>query len=209
MEALDMLEKRIDALNSVLGCDRQDSETRGEDLTEALISANTLITSATSGRSQISEVMKRSNELETYLDPSFLDDNQQLKAKEVYINTVANELAQNFETLQKIKQLEPTLGAEYFRNIPDVSGKLKDMNGELSNCKQQNEMIEESLAVAMQRFSEIQSGIQNALKEMTDRIDTIEGKVKNAKKKDVDVETTSSNQEPENPLPLRKQLKNK
>lgn len=209
MEALDMLEKRIDALNSVLGCDRQDSETRGEDLTEALISANTLITSATSGRSQISEVMKRSNELETYLDPSFLDDNQQLKAKEVYINTVANELAQNFETLQKIKQLEPTLGAEYFRNIPDVSGKLKDMNGELSNCKQQNEMIEESLAVAMQRFSEIQNGIQNALKEMTDRIDTIEGKVKNAKKKDVDVETTSSNQEPENPLPLRKQLKNK
>jgi dynactin-3 len=184
MEALDVIEKRIDALNSILGAD---SENPGENLTDSLLSANTLINSATSGRAKIMETMKRSNELESYLDPGFVDDKQSVKTKEAYINTVANDLASNFEMLQKIKGLEPTLGAEYFRNIPDVTDQLKNMNEDLSSCKQQNELIEESLILAMQRYSEIQNNIRESLRLMNERIDSMESRIKNAKKKDDDV----------------------
>lgn len=190
MEALDVIEKRIDALNSILGSEavqRNPEESQGENLTDSLLSANTLINSATSGRAKIGETMKRANELESYLDPAFMDEKQSVKAKEAYINTVANDLASNFEMLQKIKALEPTLGAEYFRSIPDVTDQLKNMNEDLTNCKQQNDLIEESLVLAMQRYSEIQNNIRESLRLMNERIDGIENRIKNSKRKDDDI----------------------
>lgn len=184
MDALDSLEKRIDTLNRLLGADSSEVSAAGADnLTDSLLSANTLITSATSGREKVSEMMKRTNELETYLDPEFLNDQQNLKTKEVYVNTVANELASSFEALQKIKSLEPCLGAEYFRNIPDVTEKVKEMNENLSTCQQQNDLVEESLMLAMQRYSEIQTGLRESLQKMNERLDQFEDRVASAKKK--------------------------
>lgn len=184
MEALDLLEKRIDSLNIILGSDIGEGHVSpSENLTDSLLSANTLITSATSGREKVSEMMKRTNELETYLDPEFLNDQQNLKTKEVYVNTVANELASSFEALQKIKTLEPTLGAEYFRNIPDVTEKVKEMNQNLSTSQQQNELIEESLMIAMTRYSEIQTGLRESLQKMNERLENFEDRLVSAKKK--------------------------
>lgn len=184
MEALDILEKRIDQLNNILGSEHTEAgSSTNENLTDSLLSANTLIAAATSGRDKVSEMMKRTNELETYLDPEFLNDQQNLKTKEVYVNTVANELASSFEMLQKIKTLEPTLGAEYFRNIPDVTEKVKEMNENLSTSQQQNDLIEESLMLAMQRYSEIQSGLRESLQKMNERLDKFEDRVESAKKK--------------------------
>lgn len=183
MEALNLLEKRIDSLNRILGSDHQDAANIGENLTDSLLSANTFINAAISGHEKISEAMKRTNELETIMDPDFLNDQQDLKTKEVYINTVANELASSFETLKEIKQLEPALGAEYFRNIPEVTDQIKEMNESLSTCQQQNDLIEESLMLAMQRYSEIQSGLRDSLQKMNERLDKFEERVENAKKK--------------------------
>lgn len=184
MEALDILEKRIDSLNSILGAEHNEGTSNAaENLTDSLLSANTLITAATSGREKVSEMMKRTSELETYLDPEFLNDQQNLKTKEVYVNTVANELASSFEALQKIKALEPTLGAEYFRNIPDVTEQVKEMNENLSTCQQQNDLVEESLMLAMERYSEIQSGLRDSLQKMNERLDKFEDRVASAKKK--------------------------
>ena len=187
MEALDSIEKRIDQLTRILG--EMPSEETGskETLSDSLLSANTLLSSAMSGREKIAEVVNRSAELEHYLDPSFLDEKQEIKAKEVYVNTVAPELAENFETLEDIKNLEPTLGAEYFRSIPDVTDKLKEMNESTGELSQKNDLLEESLTLAMQRYDEIQSSIKDSLKAMNERIDQIENRLKNKKKPDVDV----------------------
>lgn len=181
--AFDILEKRIDNLSISLGLNNADESTINENLTDSLLSASSLITSASSGREKVAEVMKRTQELETYLDPEYLSDQQSFKCKEAYINTVANELAGSFETLQKIKSLEPTLGAEYFCNIPDVSGKIKDMKENLSTSQQQNEIIEESLMLSMQRYAEIQNNLRDELQKLTDRLDKFEERVESAKKK--------------------------
>lgn len=137
-----------------------------------------------SGRQQILNMVNRSEELEHYLDPAFIDEKQDVKAKEVYVNTVAPELAANFETIEKIKKLEPSLGAEYFRNIPDVTDKLKGMNESTIELCQKNDLLEESLTIAMQRYDEIQSGIKESLKTLNDRIDQLEDRLKQKKKVD-------------------------
>ncbi|GAB0098502.1 Dynactin subunit 3 [Sergentomyia squamirostris] len=187
MDALDVLEKRMDALNDLLG-PLPDEETPkgGENLTDSLESARTLLSSALSGREKISDVLNRTEELENYLDPNFIDDKQDVKAQEVYINTIATELAGNFEMLEKIKSLEPTLGAEYFSNIPKDTEKLKSLSDSTSEQKDQTEMIEQSIILAIQRYSEIQAGIKESLRNMNERIDELEQRL-TKKKKDVDV----------------------
>lgn len=186
MEALTIIEKRIESLNQILG-NLPDEDSKSENLSDSIISANTLICSAMSGREKITNVVKRSSELEHYLDPAFIDEKQDIKAKEVYINTIAPELAANFESLDEIKKLESTLGAEYFRSIPDVTEKLKTMNEISLEQGQRNDLLEESLVLAMQRYCEIQAGIKESLNGMNDRLDRLEDKMKQKKKVDEDV----------------------
>lgn len=184
MEALDAIEKRLDNLSRALGPLPNE---KSENLTDSLLSANTLLSSAINDRQKIVDIVHRSNELEHYLDPAFLEDKQNVKAKEVYVHTVAPELASNFETLEKIKELEPTLGAEYFRGIPDVGDKLKLLNSDAAELCQQNELLEETLTIVMQRYDEIQCGIKESLKIMNDRLDRLEDRLKNTAKGDKDV----------------------
>jgi dynactin 3 len=187
MEALDVIEKRIDNLNRILGTTpSENNDSGGDSLTDSLLSANTLISSAVSGREKITPVIDRVAELETYLDPAYVDEHQNIKGKEVYINTVANDIATNFDMLEQIKSLESTLGAEYFRNIPDVTDKLKGMNEVAGEHKQKCDLFEESLMLAMQRYSEIQNNIKDSLQSMNERIDHIENKVKQSKRVDKD-----------------------
>lgn len=181
MDALDAIERRLDSLSRALGPLPNE---KSENLTDSLLSANTLLSSAINDRQKIVDIVQRSNELEHYLDPSFLEEKQDVKAKEVYVNTVAPELAANFETLEKIKELEPTLGAEYFRSIPDVSDKLKMLNNDAMELCQKNELLEETLTIAMQRYDEIQSVLKDSLKAMNDRLDRLEDRLKQSTKVD-------------------------
>lgn len=190
--ALDNIEKRLERLNRIVGEQSQQQDENGtsvesESLTDALIAANTLISSAVSGRDVINAVAQRSDELEHYLDPDFLDQQQDVRTKEAYINTVAPELSETFDTLTEIKRLESTLGAEYFRTMPDVSDKLKTMTDELRQGKTDHELLEETLTLVMQRYDEIQNSFKESLKSMNDRIARMEDKLQKKTKPDVDI----------------------
>lgn len=93
MEALDLIEKRIDNLNRILGTlpsNNAPTATNAltETLTDSLLSASTLLSSATSGRDTINKFTERSAELEKYLDPNFVEEQQDLRAKEVRLTIV-------------------------------------------------------------------------------------------------------------------------
>lgn len=183
MEALDCIEKRIDNLNRILGTVSVDdpSAANSETLTDSLLSAQTLLSSATSGRDTINEFCKRTDELEKYLDPDFIEQQQDLRAKEVYLQMVAPQLEDTFEQLEEIKKLEPTLGAEYFRSMPDVTDKLKAMSETTSDMTQKNDLLEESLTLALQRYEEIQNNLKDSLRSMNDRIARMEEKLNKKK----------------------------
>lgn len=190
MDALDCIEKRIDNLNRILG--RATSHREGnaqqnpESLTESLLSATTLLSSATSGREAIGNLSKRSTELESYLDPDFFDQRQDIQAKEMYLQLAAPELQENFARLSEIKNLEPTLGAEYFRSMPDITDKLTAMNEITGDLAQKNDLLEESLTLAMQRYDEIQKNLKDSLRTMNERIGRIEDKLTQKKRSDED-----------------------
>lgn len=188
MEALDILEKRIDSLSRMLG----PLPEKQICLTESLISTQSLMNGALEGREKIHKTMERSEELDKYLEPNYIEENQQVRAKEVYLNAVAQDLHTQFEQLQQIKQLEPTLGAEYFRSIPaECTDKLKKISEENAEYSQQSEMIEESLILAMKHFGEIQTSLMNSLSAMNKRLDSIEEKLEQKKREQLEKEIPS------------------
>lgn len=186
MEALDTIEKRIESLSRILGAETLEDSSGGENLHESLVSANTLLSSAMSGRQPIVDVMNRTNEIERYLNPDFLEQKQDLKTKEMYLNAVAPQLAESFNQLEQIKRLESTLGAEYFRTLPDESDKLQMMNETTAAISQKNDVLEEMLTVTMQRYDELQNNLKESLRMMSERIEKIENKLKEKKKAEAD-----------------------
>lgn len=191
MDALDCIAKRIDNLNRILGRDQlQDvayASANSESLSESLLSASTLLASATSGRDAITNLSKRSTELENYLDPDFLEHVQDVRSKEVYLQLAAPELQKNFANLKDIKKLESTLGAEYFRSMPDITDKITAMNEVTGELAQKNELLEESLTLAMQRYEEIHKNLKDSLHSMNERIGRMEEKMSQKKKLNEDV----------------------
>ncbi|EDW31640.1 GL10853 [Drosophila persimilis] len=184
MDALDILEKRIDALTRVLGPVREAESDEG--IVDSLCSANALLSEATTGRAQLQQCVGRAAELEKYLDPNFLDEHQQVRSKEVYLNAVAPELHTQAEQLERIKQLEPALGAEYFRSIPsECLDQLKQVTQNNGEYAQQSELIEESLILAMKRYGEIQEGLLTSLDAMSARLDQVEQRMDQKKKSDL------------------------
>lgn len=194
MEALDILEKRIDALSRVLGPlpDDQAEQPEGAgsihttNIVDSLCSANALFSEATTGRTQLQQCVERAGELEKYLDPNFLEEQQQVRSKEVYLNAVAPELYAQSEQLERIKQLEPALGAEYFRSIPnECLDKLKQITENNGEYAQQSELIEESLILAMKRYGEIQAGLLSSLDSMSERLYQVEQRLEHKKISDL------------------------
>lgn len=183
MDPLYVLEKRVEYLSKVLPKETKEN-LKEDNVIDSIISADTLISSAIRGHEKMNEVVKRSGEVEKFLDPSFVVENQQINMKEIYINTMVNELAQSFELLDKIKQLQPTLGAEYFGGIPDVTEKLKVMLQSAKEQKERNEITEETLITSIQRYSELQEEIHRKLKEMSDELDRFEEEQERRKKAD-------------------------
>lgn len=190
MEALDHIEKRIDNLNRLLGTlptDIESPSATSETLTDSLLSASQLLASATSGREVITKFTERSAELEKCLDPNFVEEQQDLRAKEAYLQMIAPELQETFDQLDDIKKLEPTLGAEYFRAMPDVTDKLKTMNDTTSELAQKNDLLEESLTLAMQRYDEIHNSLKDSLHSMNDRISRMEERLNKKKPLNEDI----------------------
>lgn len=197
MDALDILEKRMDTLSRILGpvpdtgvgSAGDSSKVTPENIVDSLVSANNMVNEAVTGREQIKKIVERSDELEKYLDPHFLEENQQVKAKEVYLTAVAHDLHSQFQQLERIKELEPTLGAEYFRNIPGEGvDKLKQVNEDNKEFAQQAELIEESLILAMKRYGEIQMSLVDSLDNMSKRLEAVEEKIQQRKKDEMEKE---------------------
>ncbi|XP_055384812.1 uncharacterized protein LOC129614297 [Condylostylus longicornis] len=169
-DLLCLIESRIDSLKKILNS--VSSSTGDEDFCESLISANSLIASTMSGHQQTIKAASRYAEIESYTNS--LEKPQDAKAKQMCVKSIATTLAVTFEMLKKIKELESTIGAEYFKSLPDVSDLIERTNKQLREAKQNNELIEESLILAMQRYSALQKTTTNFLKSIDEKLTEIE-----------------------------------
>ena len=206
MEALDLLEKRIDTLSRMLGplpdegntatasadSDSNKPPAAPETVVDSLLTVNSMLSGVIGNREQIAKTIARAPELEKYLDPNFLEENQQVRSKEVYLNAIGPDLHVQCALLDRVKQLEPTLGAEYFRSIPgECTDQLKQYSQDNTEFSHQAELIEEGLILAMKRYVEIQTVLLESLGTMNKRLEAIEEKMEQKKRAEAEKELPS------------------
>ncbi|XP_046399225.1 uncharacterized protein LOC124165776 [Ischnura elegans] len=124
VDPLDLLESRIKALESrVIGnSQKNDAKTS---VMDSLLVINSQIANALSGREQVTAVLKRLNELEKFMDPSYGDDiPMSTKSKLDVILSMEPELVQNVKYFQQLQQLKSVLDSEHIKNIPALQSKV-------------------------------------------------------------------------------------
>ncbi|XP_015171086.1 PREDICTED: uncharacterized protein LOC107063664 [Polistes dominula] len=124
-DRLDELEKQVYGFGKVLQLDDSFPETS---ITDNLLHANTLISSALSGRENIAEAIKRLPELIKYLDISPDELDEPIQIKSLLLLLPEQEIMDNYKYLSKIQELMPVLETDSLKDLPELSVKLKELS---------------------------------------------------------------------------------
>lgn len=118
------LEKQIYGLGKVLQLDDPQPETS---ISDNLLHANTLISSAVSGREKINEAIKRLPELNKHLDVTSEELDMPVDDKLHLLQLLEGEINENHERLNEIQELMPVLETDSLKDIPELSEKLNEL----------------------------------------------------------------------------------
>lgn len=119
------LEKQVYGVGKVLQLDDPQPETS---ITDNLLHANTLISSALSGREKINEAIGRLPELNEHLDITSEDLDMSVKAKLHLLLLLEKEINENHNRLNEIQELMPVLETDSLKDIPELSEKLNELS---------------------------------------------------------------------------------
>ncbi|XP_071449406.1 dynactin subunit 3 [Hetaerina americana] len=161
-DPLDILENRINLLeNRVIGkSNKLDVKTP---VMDSLLVINSQIANALAGREQVTAVLKRLNELEKFMDPSYGDDIPlSAKAKLDVILSMEPEIEQNMKYFQQLQQLKSILDSEHIKNIPALQSKLdKLIVIELEN-KEKFENVTKEIYDMIEQYNDIVNSLSQS-----------------------------------------------
>ncbi|KAK2576584.1 hypothetical protein KPH14_005254 [Odynerus spinipes] len=156
------LEKQVYGLGKELHLDDQQPETS---VTDNLLHANTLISSALSGREKINEAIKRLPELNKHLDISSEELDMPVEAKLHLLLLLEKEINENHKSLNEVQELMPVLETDSLKDVPELSEKLNELS------LKQLKIHEEAQAFTKNIISKVEKNPpQGSLRQTVDRI---------------------------------------
>ncbi|KAJ8960426.1 hypothetical protein NQ318_013708 [Aromia moschata] len=108
MDAIDLLEKRIEALElQVLPKDKNDTIDKTHAITDLLLQTHTMITSALSCREAITSILQHMTTINEYLDPTNGENVLEVEAKRHYLLELYPELKDTVQLIGTFESLVP------------------------------------------------------------------------------------------------------
>ncbi|XP_043502014.1 uncharacterized protein LOC122524039 [Polistes fuscatus] len=150
------LEKQVYGFGKVLQLDDSLPETS---ITDNLLHANTLISSALSGREKIAEAIKRLPELNKHLDISSDELDVPVEIKSHLLLLSEQEIMDNHKYLSEIQELMPVLKTDSLKDLPELSVKLNELS--LKQLKIHDEA--EAFAKDMHAIFSIYNGVIDSI----------------------------------------------
>ena len=130
---------------------------------ESLSHANTLISSALSGREKLNALIQKLPELESYTESDFEPIDLQTDMKLEYILAMDSEIRENAERLNQLKELLPVIESGRFNNLPEMSEKLFTLQLKSVELNENEEIISEASRDMISRYNEIITNISKTL----------------------------------------------
>lgn len=112
------LEKQVYGLGKTMSID---DPAPSNAIVDRLTEANSLITSALSGREKPNALIKRLPELNGYLEPTSEDVDMPASAKAQLLLTMEPEIVENYKLLTKVQELASVLDSERIRDAPELN----------------------------------------------------------------------------------------
>ncbi|XP_011498902.1 PREDICTED: dynactin subunit 3-like, partial [Ceratosolen solmsi marchali] len=155
----DVLEARIAEIEKkIFGLNREpnaDDKLPENNIIDSLLHANTLITSALSGRDKFNTLIQKLPEIEGYAESDYEQIDLQNDAKLEYILAMEPEIRESAKYLNQLKELLPVLDSDRFNNIPDMSEKLQNLTLSYSKLSDQTESQNEATRGLVSKYNEI------------------------------------------------------
>lgn len=163
----DILENRIVELEKkVFGYGRKGNAHNPmpeNNIIESLSSANTLISSALSGREKINAVIQRLPELKSYTESDFEPMDVQVDRKLEYIISMESEIRENAQKLKQLQELVPVLDSDRFKNLPELAEKLDKLTINYVDLGGKTGVIKDESQDLIARYNEILTNISKNL----------------------------------------------
>ncbi|XP_020710728.1 dynactin subunit 3-like [Athalia rosae] len=167
MSSIELLEERVAALESqVFNAENQpkiDDPPPESSVVDNVLHAYTFISSAFSGREKANAVLKRIQELNSYLDPNFENTDLQIEAKVELIMTLEPELRENLQMLTKLEELLPILESDRYRNVPEATTKLNNLTLAYAKLHEESEELTSEIREVFAKYNSIINSISKSL----------------------------------------------
>lgn len=167
MSSIELLEERIAELEKRVfnAGDIPSADDAGAENTvvDNLLHAHTLVSSAFSGREKGNAILKRLQELDSYMDPNFENQDLQLEAKAELILTLEPELRENARLLAKLEELVPILESDRYRSVPEATGKLNNLTLSYSKLNDASEEITSEIRQVFDKYNSVLNSISRSL----------------------------------------------
>ncbi|XP_043273206.1 uncharacterized protein DCTN3-p24 [Venturia canescens] len=167
MASINLLEERVTELESrVYGLNKKisiDDTLPEKSVVDNLLHANTLISSALSGRENTNVLVKRLPELSDMLDPSYDSEDLQNDAKLELLLAMEPEIKEHAESIKRLEELAPALKLDHMRDTPELMPKLNKITLSYIESHKQSEQLAGDVWALFTEYNNIIESIAKTL----------------------------------------------
>ncbi|KAJ8917784.1 hypothetical protein NQ315_010690 [Exocentrus adspersus] len=159
MDAIDLLEKRIEALElQVLSKDTSASQTQA--ITDLLMQTHTMITSALSCREAITSILQHMTTINEYLDPSYGENVLEVEAKRHYLLELYPELKDTVKLIGTFENLIPYADSANIVKVTELSEKLDRLAVNNLSIYEESVEVTQNVLASLQKYNDITGSIK-------------------------------------------------
>lgn len=161
MDAIDLLEKRIEALElQVLPRERASLEGKSQAITDLLLQTQTMISSALSCREAITSILQHMTTINEYLDPCNGENDLEVEAKRHYLLELYPELKDTVQLIGTFQNLIPYTNSENILKVTELSDKLEQLAAANLSIYEESREVTQNVLKSLQQYNDITNSIK-------------------------------------------------
>lgn len=161
MDAIDLLEKRIEALElQVLSKDTSSVANQTQAITDLLMQTHTMITSALSCREAITSILQHMMTINEYLDPSYGENVLEVEAKRHYLLELYPELKDTVKLIGTFENLIPYADSANILKVTELSEKLDRLAVNNLSIYEESVEVTQNVLASLQKYNDITGSIK-------------------------------------------------
>ncbi|KAL1491147.1 hypothetical protein ABEB36_011788 [Hypothenemus hampei] len=160
MDPIDLLEKRIEALELQVFPKEASLENRAQAITDLLLQTQTMISSALSCREAITSILQHMTTINEYLDPCNGENILEVEAKRYYLLELYPELKDTVQLIGTFQNLIPYTNSDNINKVTELSDKLEQLACTNLSVYEESRGVTQDILRSLQQYNDITSSIQ-------------------------------------------------